>query len=87
MDLSIIIPRLYPKARFRLSSSTPPHSVIEWKESYPQPDALTLAAEWQLYLAEQQAIEDKKEEIRTQGKKYQLLINNEIQDVFILSIL
>lgn len=46
IDLALAIYHINPKARYRLSSSAPPHTIIEWRGPGPQPTQAELEAAW-----------------------------------------
>lgn len=46
MDLALCIYYINPLARYRLSSSVPPHEIVEWHGPGPQPTQAKLEAAW-----------------------------------------
>jgi hypothetical protein len=88
IDYKIVLGRLLPNAKYRLSSSVPPHSIIEWRDARPQPSQASIDAEWATYEAE---IQKKNEddgilvnEILTKGKHYDALVDSVLIDVYLL---
>jgi hypothetical protein len=57
MDLIIAIARIMPRAKYRLSSSVPPHSIVEWRDARQQPSEAELSAAWVSYLEESRITE------------------------------
>ena len=49
IDLSIALPALVDGASFRLSSSIPPHSIVEWRGPGRQPSDLDILNYWSTY--------------------------------------
>lgn len=46
IDLNLCIYHINSLARYRLSSSVPPHEIIEWRGPGPQPTQTELEAAW-----------------------------------------
>lgn len=46
IDLALCIYYLNPQASYLLSSSTPPHHIVEWRGPGPQPTQADLEAAW-----------------------------------------
>lgn len=46
MDLGLCIHHINPQARYRLSSSVPPHEIVEWLGPGPEPTPAELEAAW-----------------------------------------
>jgi hypothetical protein len=47
IDLSVVLPALVLGAMFRLDSSVPPHTIIEWRGPGEQPTEKSIEAWWQ----------------------------------------
>lgn len=46
LDLALCIYHINPQARYRLSSATPPHEIVEWRGPGEQPTQAELEAAW-----------------------------------------
>ena len=62
MDINLCIHHLGLNAnQYRLTQSTPPHEIIEWSGSDPQPTEAELQSAWDSYVAEQAATQYKRD--------------------------
>lgn len=81
MDLKIAIARIYDKAKYKLSSSVPPHKIIEWRDPRPKPSEAGLEASWASYEEEQAILEQQKQtainDIVNRGTQIYLYIDGE----------
>lgn len=87
-DIKIAIERYLPNAVYRLSSSVPPHEIVEWRSDFPIPLESRLAALYDEYLAEQGMKELAKQEkiakIIEKGKIYEALLDGEVVELVLL---
>lgn len=84
MDLAVSISRIYPGAEYLLSSSVPPHTIVEWRGAVDMPSQDELETAWNEYLEEERIKEEEKAEILSKGVLHQMLVNDQVFDAVLL---
>jgi len=84
MDLNIVIARIYPNARYRLSKADPPHKIIEWRDLHPQPLEAELEAEWGKYQQETASEKAEDDFIKNNGTSYHAIIDGRRIEIILL---